>query len=94
MRRSRKVLIIVALAIVLVFGTVTTAFAVGETLHHDGYSRYSYVSDNYVPQMWDTRLQNDRADLSPTNAIMICSAVVYDGRRHSIHLPYQWDHGL
>jgi len=56
MNKRSKLILIVMLAVMIVFGTTSTAFAWGETLYHSGTSRYNYVSTNSVPQQYDNWL--------------------------------------
>lgn len=56
MKKSRKRLMILFVIALVVLSYTGTALAAGETLHHDGWSRYSYTSEEIVKQKSDNNL--------------------------------------
>ena len=54
MKKFAKITVLV-MAVVLVFAFATTAFAVGETIEHSGWSELTYCSGQTVQQKNDTR---------------------------------------
>ncbi len=56
MKKSRKRLMILFVIALVVLSYTGTALAAGETLHHWGWSRYSYTGGETVPQKTDNNL--------------------------------------
>lgn len=90
MKKLTKVMSVV-MTLVMLFALASTAFAAGEQLHHDGWSKYNYYTNDSVPQKNDRYL---KCTSCSSGGSMKASAVEYrDGAYQVIAGPVEFVYG-
>ena len=56
MKTKRRRILVLLVIVFVIMSYAGTALATGSTLHHEGSSRYSYTSQDYVSQRYDNHL--------------------------------------